>query len=275
MGVYLEIIFTVLGGLIAGVVGLSSTYISLRARRREKHFEEHKENLRALKGALNNGKSLIWPFKNPVEDTSMPLQYEINPKLDNGIDFIISEWVHTYLDDKIYDVDQVLYKDIKNHFPKLFGKLMRADKDIKENAGFVFKDLNKISLSIYRHLKKYNPDITAMWPNSAPKAVTGETSKLIFNSAHDFCQQFVAGDVFLFAIKEDESNWPNAINFLKKIELYNTFKNIGDAVNNEMKEEISEMLGLREKLFSDIDDCINEIGNILHQTKLKGRCKLA
>ena len=275
MGVYLEIIFTVLGGLIAGIVGLSSTYISLRARRREKHFEEHKENLRALKGALNNGKSLIWPFKNTVENTSGSLQYEINPKLDNGIDFIISEWVHTYLDDKIYDVDEVLYKDIKNHFPKLFDKLMKADKDIKEDARIIIEKLNKIRLSIYSHLNKENPDITPLLSNSAPKPVNGETSKITFDGAFDILKQIVTGEVSLFAIGEDENNWLNIINNLKEKGLYNTLKNIGDAVNNEMKEDINEMLGLREKLFSDIDDCINEIETILHQTKLKGRCKLA
>ena len=275
MGVYLEIIFTVLGGLIAGVVGLSSTYISLRARRREKHFEEHKENLRALKGALNNGKSQLWSFTGGAEDVSLPKRYGINHVFATGINFIINNLVQRDLNDKIYNVDKVLYNDIINHFPILLDKLMKTDGDIKENARLIFEDLNKISSSIYGHLNKENLDITLMWQNGAQNTGNEEAHKLTFNSAQDFYQQFVAGDVFLFAIKEDESNWPNAINFLKKIELYNPFKNIGDAINNEMKDEINEMLKLREKLFSDIDACINEIENILHQTKLKGRCKLA
>ena len=84
MGVYLEIIFTVLGGLIAGVVGLSSTSISLRSHRREKHFEEHKENLRDLKGALINGKSQLWPFTGDAENVSGPLHLLFR-QLSSGI----------------------------------------------------------------------------------------------------------------------------------------------------------------------------------------------
>ena len=114
MGVYLEIVFTVLGGLIAGVVGLLSTYISLRAHRREKHLEEHKENLRSLKGALINGKSHLWPFTNGAEDISLPTKYEISSVLDTGISFIISNLVPVYTEDNVYSVDKVLYKDITN-----------------------------------------------------------------------------------------------------------------------------------------------------------------
>ena len=275
MGVYLEIIFTVLGGGIAGVVGLLSTYVSLRAHRREKHFEEHKENLTDLKGALINGKSQLWPFTGGAENVSLSKKYEINSVFVTGINFIINTLVHRDLDDKIYSVDKVLYNDIKNHFPLLLDKLVKTDEDIKENARSIFEDLNKISSSIYSHLNKENPDITLMWPNGASNTVNSEPYKLTFNGALDFYQQFVAGDVFLFAIKENERNWPNAINFLKKIGLYNTLKDIGNTVNTEMKNDINEMLGLREKLFSDIDNCINEIENIIHQTKLKGRCELA
>ena len=275
MGVYLEIVFTVLGGLIAGVVGLLSTYISLRAHRREKHLEEHKENLRSLKGALINGKSHLWPFTNGAEDISLPTKYEISSVLDTGISFIISSLVPVYSDDNLYSVDKVLYKDIKNHFPKLFNRLIKTDNNIKENARTIYKELNKISLSIYGNLNKINPDISLMYPKAAPKESSDGITKLRFNEAIDYYQYFVAGDVFLFAIKENEDAWPRGIKYLKQIGLYSVFKNIGDAVNNEMKIEIKEMLELKEKLFSDIDSCINEIEKVLHQTKLKGRCELA
>ena len=120
MGVYLEIIFTVLGGLIAGVVGLSSTYISLKAHRREKHFEEHKENLRLLESALRQGQSQLWPFTNGAESIKLSPKYEITPALDTGINFIISTLVTKYSDNTMYSVDRVLYKDIKNHFHNLW-----------------------------------------------------------------------------------------------------------------------------------------------------------
>ena len=275
MGVYLEIIFTVLGGLIAGVVGLSSTYISLKAHRREKHFEEHKENLRLLESALRQGQSQLWPFTNGAESIKLSPKYEITPALDTGINFIISTLVTKYSDNTMYSVDRVLYKDIKNHFHNLWRMLIKTDKDIKENARITFEELNKISSSIYKSLNKNNPDLTSMFPNVGPRQVGGEKPKLMFNDAAEDYQCSVAGYVFLFAVKEDESNWPNKIRILKKIGLYNTLKNIGDAVNNEIKDETNEILEIREKLFSDIDDCINEIENILHQTKLKGRCKLA
>ena len=275
MGVYLEIVFTVLGGLIAGIVGISSTYISLRAHRREKHLEEHKENLRSLKGALINGKSDLWPFTNGAEDISLSKKYEISSVLDTGINFIMNHLVPIYSDDNMYSVDKVLYKDIKNHFPDLFNRLIKTDKDIKENAKTIYEELNKISLSIYTNLNKVNPDLILMYPNAVPRVISNQTPHLKFNEAIDFYQKFVAGDVFLFTIKEDENSWPIGINYLKQIGLYNIFKNIGDSVNNEMKEEIKIMLELRNKLFVDIDDCVEEIKVILHQTKLKGRCKLA
>ena len=114
-----------------------------------------------------------------------------------------------------------------------------------------------------------------MYPNAVPRVIGNQTPHLKFNEAIDFYQNFVAGDVFLFTIKEDENSWPTGINYLKHIGLYDIFKNIGDSVNNEMKEEIREMLELRNKLFADIDNCVGEIEIILHQTKLKGRCELA
>ena len=275
MGVYLEIIFTVLGGLIAGVVGLSSTYVSLRAHRREKHFEEHKENLRLLESALRQGQSQLWPFTNGAESIKLSPKYEITPALDTGINFILNILVTKYSDNNMYSVDSVLYKDIKNHFHNLWKMLTKTDKDIKENARTTFEKLNEISSSIYKSLNKNNPEVTFRVRNMAPNQIDGEKPKVMFNDTDEDGQCSVAGDVFLFAVKEDESSWPNKIRILKKIGLYNTLKNIGDAVSNEMKDEINEMLKLQEKLFSDIDDCINEIENILHQTKLKGRCKLA
>ena len=275
MGVYLEIIFTVLGGGIAGVVGLLSTYVSLRAHRREKHFEEHKENLRLLESALRQGKRSLWPFTNGAEDIELPHKYEITPALDTGINFILNILVTKYSDNNMYSVDSVLYKDIKNHFHNLWKMLTKTDKDIKENARTTFEKLNEISSSIYKSLNKNNPEVTFRVRNMAPNQIDGEKPKVMFNDTDEDGQCSVAGDVFLFAVKEDESSWPNKIRILKKIGLYNTLKNIGDAVSNEMKDEINEMLKLQEKLFSDIDDCINEIENILHQTKLKGRCKLA
>ena len=275
MGVYLEIIFTVLGGLIAGVVGLSSTYVSLRAHRREMHFEEHKENLRLLESALRQGQSQLWPFTNGAESIKLSPKYEITPALDTGINFILNILVTKYSDNNMYSVDSVLYKDIKNHFHNLWKMLTKTDKDIKENARTTFEKLNEISSSIYKSLNKNNPEVTFRVRNMAPNQIDGEKPKVMFNDTDEDGQCSVAGDVFLFAVKEDESSWPNKIRILKKIGLYNTLKNIGDAVSNEMKDEINEMLKLQEKLFSDIDDCINEIENILHLTKLKGRCKLA
>ncbi len=275
MGVYLEIVFTVLGGLIAGIVGISSTYISLRAHRREKHLEEHKDNLKLLRGALLNGKEQIWPFVYGAENLILGKNYPINDVLGTGIDVITNQSVLDLRDDTFYSVDMILYEDIKHHFPELLDKLAKTHKDIKENAKTIYEKLNKISLSIYGKLNKENPDLSLMYPNEVPKTMTDGTSKLTFNLTIDSYQHFIAGTVFLFTIKEDQDEWPTRVNILKQIGLYEVLKNIGNDVNSEMKAEISEMLELRNKLFSDIDNCVGEIEIILHQNKLKGRCKLA
>ena len=208
-----------MGGGIAGVVGLLSTYVSLRAHRREKHFEEHKENLRLLESALRQGKSQLWPFTNGAERIKLSPKYEITPALDTGINFILNILVTKYSDNNMYSVDRVLYKDIKNHFHNLWRMLIKTDKDIKENARITFEELNKISSSIYKSLNKKNPEVTSIVPNmdpiKGPREVDGEKPKLMFNGVSEDYQYSVAGDVFLFAIKEDESSWPNKIRILK------------------------------------------------------------
>lgn len=278
MGVYLEIVFTVLGGLIAGIVGISSTYISLRAHRREKNLDEHKENLKLLRSALQSGKGQLWPFTNGAEDLNLAKSYLINDILGTGIGIITSQLILDHSDNTLHSVDPILYEDIENHFKSLWSRLENTNSDIEENAKVIYENINKLSKSIYGILNRDDTNIGSISPIRPPRTANGDyekSQKLKFKDSEGDVQEKVAGIVFLFAIQEDEKNWPNRITSLKAINLYAIFKKIGDTVNNEMKPEINKMLELHNKLFSDIDNCLEEIEIILHQTKLKGRCKLA
>lgn len=278
MGVYLEIIFTMLGGLVAGIVGISSTYISLRAHRTEKHLEEHKENLRLLKSALINSKSRFWPFTDGSKNLSLDKEYPVDDILETGINIITNRSVSDPGNGEFYLVDMILYKDIKNHFAALWNKLEKIDRDIKEKGKIVYEDINKISKSVYDKLNKENPYIIELLSNLNGR-ITGYgdeiTVKFRFNDAEDDYQLYIAGVVFLFAIKDEENSWIKGINSLNYKDSYGVYRDIGNAINSEMNPEINEMLESHKKLFRDIDNCVQEIEIIVHQTKLKGRCKLA
>ena len=258
MGILGEFIFTVLGGFIAGVIGIFSTYISLRARRKEKHLDEHKMNLRVLKTALINGKGNIWPFVYGAENLSLDHEYKFNNEIsNNGLKFIITHPVTASFDDEnnIVMVDIVLYNDIKNHFPKLLANLNNANDHIKKYAKIIYKNLNIISPKIYDKLLKEDINFYDALKTSAvvQHGPLINNTKIEFKDLPEQNKYWFAGDVFLFTIKEDENNWPNAIRYLKNTGLYDSLKNKGNDVHTELENEINEMLNTRMKLFNDLN----------------------
>ena len=72
MSLITSVIFTVLGGLVAGGVGYIAAVISLREQRKQKHLEEHKNNLLAVREALDQIRKDVWPFIGSAEELKLP-----------------------------------------------------------------------------------------------------------------------------------------------------------------------------------------------------------
>ena len=72
MSIITSVIFTVIGGLVAGGVGYFATIVSLREQRKQKHLEEHKNNLNAVSKALDQIWGEVWPFGYGADKLKLP-----------------------------------------------------------------------------------------------------------------------------------------------------------------------------------------------------------
>ena len=72
MSVITSVVFTVLGGLVAGGVGYFATMVSLREQRKQRHLEDHKNNLKAVSKALDQIWEDIWPFVYGADYLKLP-----------------------------------------------------------------------------------------------------------------------------------------------------------------------------------------------------------
>lgn len=273
----LSVVFTILGGLVAGMVGYVATMVSLREQRKQRHLEEHKENLRSVSKAIDQARDYVWPFVYGGDSLHLPKSpFGNEKKLQNlqiqdvevvytpigGVDSF-SQQHNNYVQ---VGVDIILFEDIPAHFPKLSKLLIETEEDIKKNGIIILRLLNSLSKKIYDKLN--NGDID--FPNLNP---TSPNEKVKFSELNDdSIKSDYAGSVFLMVIGEDEDNWPNKSRFLRNNQTYDQLRKLSNEVEKENTDDLNHLHELKDILFQNINKTHDEIKSILHKTKLTGRC---
>lgn len=272
MSLITSVIFTVLGGLVAGGVGYIAAVISLREQRKQKHLEEHKNNLKAVYEALDQLWREVWPFVYGSEWLKLPKPTFGNAKRVETLEIknepIAMEPSSQFSRDNStiqVRVDSILYDDIIAHFTNLHQYLDETEREVREKGSQILKLLNLISANIYEKLESSNFDFPYVNGNET------KTKKFI-NLNNEAIETDYAGDIFLWVIGDDEDNWPNKVGFLKSNNFYNKLKQLAKEIETEFVEDLNQLRELRDQIFRNINEAKEEIDKIEHTTKLKGRC---
>lgn len=273
MSIITSVIFTVIGGLVAGGVGYFATIVRLREQRKQKHLEDHKSNLNTVSKALDQIWSEVWPFVYGAEDLKLPRSPFGNEKRVQNIQIKIEpiaiELPNPFEDNKRIiqvGIDGILYDDIPVHFPELNELLERTELEMKENGKRILILLNSLSANIYGKLVSSDMDFPYLDGNKT-------TFKKFTDLNNELIEMDYAGMIFLIAIGEHEDNWPNKIRWLKSNNLYDEIRRLGEEILNEFGSDLNQLHELHDRIFHCVSETKEEIKRIEHTTKLKGRCK--
>ena len=230
-----NIIFTILGGLISGLVGLFIEWWRERIRLKKKHFKDIKR--KCLKPILEGLHDLRKEFEFREGGPEWDLV-----KLRETLKSEFRWW--EFFSFKRY-ADTLLYEDLRNHFPDLYQELQNIELWVKNEFMTYLQ-------SIYELLKLIDSD--------------PEFKEFI----KGFHNQIIPLKAVLFSsLGVDKSEWPNIYLQVKHklnelIYLQNKFYN---SVETQKVREITN------HMIITIDRCIKRIEEILLETKLRGKCK--
>ena len=272
MSVITSVVFTLMGGLVAGGVGYFATMVGLREQRKQRHLEEHKTNLKAISEALDKVFGEVWMFVYGADDLKLPKSPFGNERRVSNI-HIKDEPINIDLSDPFSNegrkvqvgINAALYDDIPAHFPKLNKLLAETDIEVKENGISILRLLNSLSTKIYEELKSSEIDFPYWTGNKTELKKFSELS-------NEAIEWDYAGSIFLMVIGEDEGDWSSKVGWLKNNHIYNDLKKMADTVKQQFWDQLNQLLALHNRLFKLINESKNEIEKLHLITRLKGKC---
>ena len=272
MSVITSVVFTLMGGLVAGGVGYFATMVGLREQRKQRHLEEHKTNLKAISEALDKVFGEVWMFVYGADDLKLPKSPFGNERRVSNI-HIKDEPINIDLSDPFSNegrkvqvgINAALYDDMPAHFPKLNKLLAETDIEVKENGISILRLLNSLSTKIYEELKSSEIDFP-YWTGN--KTELKKFSEL----RNEAIEWDYAGSIFLMVIGEDEDNWPSKVGWLKNNNIYVELKEMADKVKLQFGNQLNQLIALHDRLLKLIDESKNEIEELQLITRLKGKC---
>lgn len=269
MAVSATVYASILGGVIAGLVGLSATYLSRYLDRRDRHLNDHKENFRIIDKALTESINRIWPFHYGLEELRLGNPEYTNPNFPISLSLLDVRIISPLPDEKsdnVMMIDRILYRDMNRHFKELSKALEKYQSFVRGKGAEISTLLYQISVKIYYAM--YQSELEVLdW--ASDKGV-----KTHFKELHGgVVEQDYAGIIFLFLIGEDESAWVNRVNGLKKYGLYEGLKQLSVEIKMGVEDKISEMMGYRNELNELKESCEQRIDEELRHHRLKGRCE--
>lgn len=269
MAVSATVYASILGGVIAGLVGLSATYLSRHLDRRDRHLNEHQENLRIISKALTESLNKIWPFHYGAEELKLGNPEYTNPNVVINPSLLDVQIISPSPDERSVNmmiIDRILYRDMNKHFKELSIALEKYESFVKTKGLEVSILLYQISEKIYYSM--YQSELEVLeW--TYDKGV-----KTLFKELHGGpIEQDYAGIIFLFLIGVDELNWVNRVTMLKKYGLYDELKQLSLEIKVGIEDNISDMLTSLNELNKLKDKCETLIDEELRHHSLRGRCE--
>lgn len=241
----MNIILTILGGLIAGFSGILIEQWRRRRELRDRHLQEiKKECLEPLLGMLYNIRNNYYVFSESVLD--------INPNYTRGnietiLNYDIKWWESFSFTNS--GADPFLYKDLVNHYPQLYKDLIKLEELIRTKYDEFLKELY---------------DLLGIMENDINFTVfTSKDGKAYYP------QEKIIKTLLFLILDIDKGYWPNLYSNIKHnlnmlMQYRDKFYNTKEA--NTFRDTYKSMQSL-------IDSCIKNVKEILHTMTLEGNCK--
>jgi hypothetical protein len=145
---------------------------------------------------------------------------------------------------------EILYEDLKNHYPELYRDLQELESLIKTKYEEYLRTFQRLCKTI-----EDDPEFKEL-EEQFKKPYIDESS-------------YLRDAVVFLALGVDESHWPNIYSYFGReldrvLRLGNKFYNSAEA--RELRNLINEFR-------SKIETCIRKINEIIVETELKGKCK--
>lgn len=273
MNLITSVFFTIIGGLVAGVIGYFATIVSLREQRKQRHLDEHKNNLKAVKKALDQVLAEAWLFVSGTDQLKLPKPQFGDEKSIANIE-IMSEPIIMDISNPFsggppivqFGINTKLYDDIPAHFPHLYKLLKQTEQEVRDKGPVALRLLNELSSLIYRKMEMSGID----FPYS-------DGSRILFKKFRDLNNGMVetdyAGSIFLMVLDQEEDSWPNKARWLKINNIYEVLNELAEEIRKEFGDNLNQLLELRNNISRQIEETKEEIERINLTTRLRGRCQ--
>ena len=136
--------------------------------------------------------------------------------------------------------DDVLFNDLRNHYPALFDKLRHIENHIVRK---VYPKYIRIKCELVKKLYE-----------------------------HGAQNDVVLAGAFFTLVGVPREYWPNLYRKLEEKELLSEVARISDAVARGSRKLVGEYKSLRSEALGDIEDAIRMVREALQSQKLKGKC---
>jgi gas vesicle protein len=242
-----QIIPMILGALISAVIGaLNSIYIDKRKAktdRKNKHFQDlQRDCLSPLKGELLKMRG---HFEYNGDKHPPPAYYYEN---------LLSKEVPWWDSYSLRKVGGLLFEDLVNHFSDLYNRLVKIDSDFKNKYPSFIRAVANLKRKLYDDMR-----VRELCP--------GEDLSWRYRGM----DPWIVDAIFYLAIGLDKEKW---------LSLYENLKNSGkledvlQIAKDYIQSEESEIIrSISKEMGETIESCLKEIDEILHMTKLPGKCK--
>ena len=266
---------TILGGFIAGIVGFLSARYERSLRRREAHMRKHEKNFDAIQESLADLKSQLWPLTKGAEDFALPT-WDKPPLAQVLSKYSITDSQRfepvsgSPLDTKfkIISIDRVLYVDIPNHFPSIAQQLEQIERMARKDGLRLDQLTYEVTAAIWKSMAASDLTVLRWTFDQGKKALLREIASIDSIESRGY-----GGFLYLILSGEDPANWPMNYRSLGQYGLLDKLKEEADKIKEESGQKISEMLRMKEKIFSFIDRCNDILELEKHKSSLKGKCQ--
>ena len=234
-------IFTIIGGFVAGVSGILVARYSEKRRREAEHLRDIKQHcLEPLLQELQHLRERV------IISEARPL-HRMCEELESE-----TPWWEGYSFRKI--ADPLLYEDLKNHYRDLY-------QDLENIETWVRTKYPDFLLAICKLLERVSED-----PEF--KEFSDELGDMLVRGSFSL-EDFPQNAVLFLILDVDKDLWPNIYPYVKPV--------MDKAMR--LKEKlyiVSEAQRARKEMRSIvamIDSCIDKAKKVIHQTKLRGKCE--
>ncbi len=246
----------IIGALIAGIIGVATTFYDRKLSRKQKHLEDLQRQLGIISMVVNDAIGLFRPFRFS-EDTRCPIRGPgsiPNTYPLETYDIGTHQVIHTVGKETIAEIpNKTLYEDFNHHFPELSGCLNSWQHKVRTDGPKILNAYYDICDALYK-------DTYGL--NIAKREKIGVGYPIEGGYPFD-----AAALNILLGI--EETYWPNLKSRINPM-IEDVNKIVKKYENKTEVHTITELLAEFDQLEKECDKAIEAVGITTH---LKGKCE--